>query len=345
MNGIDVSNWQKGIDLSAVPCDFVIVKATQGTNYVSPSFKAQIDQTISLGKLAGVYHYVDGSGAEHEAAHFANTIKPYLGRVRPAIDWESGSNSKWGDLGYLRSLIQAFKSITGIAPMIYCSLKAPFPWDLARELGCSTWVAQYATNDVTYGYEANPWNEGAYTCDIRQYSGTGRLQGWGGDLDLDKCYDTPERWMECCAVNGNPAPVPTPTPPDTSLDAIPLTDLVAAVMRGEYGAGEERKQRLGSRYDEVQALINHIANADLDTLVSETWAGKYGNGSKREAILGNRFKEVQSAINGGNVYTVKKGDTLSGIAKAHNTTVDRLAKANGISNPNLIYVGQRIAIR
>ena len=31
MNGIDISNWQKGIDLAAVPCDFVIAKATQGT--------------------------------------------------------------------------------------------------------------------------------------------------------------------------------------------------------------------------------------------------------------------------------------------------------------------------
>ena len=36
MNGIDVSNWQAGINLAAVPADFVIMKATQGTNYISP---------------------------------------------------------------------------------------------------------------------------------------------------------------------------------------------------------------------------------------------------------------------------------------------------------------------
>ena len=35
MNGIDVSGWQKGIDLSKVPADFVIIKATQGTSYVN----------------------------------------------------------------------------------------------------------------------------------------------------------------------------------------------------------------------------------------------------------------------------------------------------------------------
>lgn len=43
-------------------------------------------------------------------------------------------------------------------------------------------------------------------------------------------------------------------------------------------------------------------------------------------------------------YTVKKGDTLSAIAKNHNTTVDNLAKLNNIKNVNLIYVGQVLII-
>ena len=43
-------------------------------------------------------------------------------------------------------------------------------------------------------------------------------------------------------------------------------------------------------------------------------------------------------------YTIKSGDTLSGIAKANNTTVDELAKINKISNPNLIYAGNTIEI-
>lgn len=43
-------------------------------------------------------------------------------------------------------------------------------------------------------------------------------------------------------------------------------------------------------------------------------------------------------------YTVKKGDTLSGIAKKYNTTVNNLAKLNNIKNVNLIYVGQVLTI-
>lgn len=39
-------------------------------------------------------------------------------------------------------------------------------------------------------------------------------------------------------------------------------------------------------------------------------------------------------------YTVKRGDTLSAIAKKNGTTVSALAKLNNIKNVNLIYVGQ-----
>ena len=43
-------------------------------------------------------------------------------------------------------------------------------------------------------------------------------------------------------------------------------------------------------------------------------------------------------------YTVKKGDTLSAIAKQYGTTYQEIAKANGISDPNKIYVGQTLKI-
>ena len=43
-------------------------------------------------------------------------------------------------------------------------------------------------------------------------------------------------------------------------------------------------------------------------------------------------------------HTIKKGDTLSGIAKRYNTTVDELTKLNGIKNPNLIYAGKQLKL-
>ncbi|MCA9932524.1 MAG: LysM peptidoglycan-binding domain-containing protein [Anaerolineales bacterium] len=47
---------------------------------------------------------------------------------------------------------------------------------------------------------------------------------------------------------------------------------------------------------------------------------------------------------GGNVYTVQQGDTLGNIARHFDLQVQALAAANGLSNPNLIFVGQVLQI-
>ncbi len=43
-------------------------------------------------------------------------------------------------------------------------------------------------------------------------------------------------------------------------------------------------------------------------------------------------------------YTIRSGDTLSAIAARYNTTVSKLASANGIQNPNRIIAGQKLTI-
>jgi putative chitinase len=44
------------------------------------------------------------------------------------------------------------------------------------------------------------------------------------------------------------------------------------------------------------------------------------------------------------VHIVRPGETLRSIANLYGTTVDGIARANGIVNPNYIYVGQRLTI-
>ena len=45
------------------------------------------------------------------------------------------------------------------------------------------------------------------------------------------------------------------------------------------------------------------------------------------------------------IYIVKSGDTLSAIAQKYNTTYQKIAKDNNISNPNLIYPNQKLVIK
>lgn len=47
---------------------------------------------------------------------------------------------------------------------------------------------------------------------------------------------------------------------------------------------------------------------------------------------------------GGHVYTVRYGDTLYSIARRFGVSVQAITRANGITNPNRIYVGQRLII-
>jgi nucleoid-associated protein YgaU len=44
-------------------------------------------------------------------------------------------------------------------------------------------------------------------------------------------------------------------------------------------------------------------------------------------------------------YTVQKGDSLYKIAKNNRTSISKLVELNGIKNPNLISVGQKLRVR
>lgn len=197
MNGIDISKWQPYINLADVPCDFVIVKATQGTSYVSKTFSNQIKQAEKLGKYLGIYHYASSGGAIAEAEHFLNTIHDYIGKAILVLDWEGEQNANFGNPGYAKAWLEYVKSKTGILPFIYMSKSVcrQYAWDNTYPL----WCAQYKNNNPT-GYQDDPWTDtkgfGAwYDCKILQYSSHGQLPGYDGNLDLNKAFITGQEWQ------------------------------------------------------------------------------------------------------------------------------------------------------
>ena len=195
LNGIDISWYQRGINIAAVPADFVIVKATEGTGYTNPCFREQADATLNSGKLLGIYHYISGGNWQAEAEYFVNTVKDYVGRAVLALDFESGDNSAYGDTAYLQQCAQTVYNLTGVHPLLYGSQR-----DYGRLAGvskatnCGLWIAQYP-NYTRTGYQDKPWNEDAYDCAMRQYSSAGALPNYGGNLDLDKFYGDRTAWL------------------------------------------------------------------------------------------------------------------------------------------------------
>jgi LysM repeat protein len=78
---------------------------------------------------------------------------------------------------------------------------------------------------------------------------------------------------------------------------------------------------------------------------------KQANGLRSNVIYaGQRLKIPGATSSGaagqtssGGTYTVRRGDTLSGIAMRHSTTVAAIKQANGLRS-NVIYAGQRLTI-
>lgn len=111
-----------------------------------------------------------------------------------------------------------------------------------------------------------------------------------------------------------------------------------------------------TKYDNVEDVensVNNSINVDIEQTARDVIAGKYGNGEERKQKLGNLYNEVQKRVNEilrGNtqkeeIYIVKKGDCLCNIAKKFNTTVEKIAKDNNITNVDFIYVNQKLIIR
>ena len=360
LNGIDTGNWQSGIDLDVVPYDFVIAKATQGKTYVSPDCARQVEQARARGKLFGVYHYIDGSGAIGEADFFIDNIKNWVGEGILCLDWESNQNAAWGNEDYLRQVAQRVIDRTGIPPIIYVQKsRMAQVKKVADALNCGLWIAQYADMKAT-GYQDAPWNEGAYSCAIRQYSSCGRLSGYGGNLDLNKAYMDSAAWKRYANPKGEASPGGATgtvsgggsgsssssgsggvTPSGSTLD------IVYHIVTNNIN-GDARKDYCGSRYDEVQGFINDTHDASASTLAEWIKAGKYGNNPVRQTVIeacGGKYQEAQGIINGkggSKTYTVRSGDTLSGIGAKLGVSWKDIASKNGISSPYTIYPGQKL---
>lgn len=327
MQGIDVSDWQHGIDISAVPSDFVICKATQGTWHTSPDFYRQASQTISSGKYLGVYHYAEGGNVQAEADHFIDVVDSYIGRAVLVLDWESQDNSGyWQMETWVEQWCDYVYSKTGVKPIVYCSQS--IMWNFSDIGDYGLWVAQYANYAVT-GYQDSPWNEGSYSCAIRQYSSTGSLPGYSGYLDLNKAYMDGDAWMQYAAVNGDTSYITSDNDTPSSSAGTPSSCSTYTVISGDCLSSIGSK--LGVSWQEIASANGIVSPYTI-------YPGQV------LTIPGYSSSTVGGYETSGSTYTVRSGDCLSSIGENLGVSWQSIASANGIGYPYTIYPGQVLSI-
>lgn len=340
LNGIDISGWQPTLDLSKVPADFVIIKATGGTSFVSSACDTQYQQAKKLGKLKGIYHFAREEGcrgtAAQEADHFIQATKGYQdGATMLVLDWE-GDNTT--DTAWALQWLQLVEKATGIKPLIYMSAAVANAanWTTVAKAGYGVWIAAYVLGyqtisgySVPSGLAAVPYWE---TLAMWQYTSAGRLAGWDGDLDLNVFYGDKAAWLKYCAKAGTttaPAPTtPVVTKPTTPPAVKPTATGTYTVKSGDTLSG------IAAVYKTTAANLAALNGIKDVNLIHPGQVLK---------VTGTAAAPVSSAITG---WTVDPGDTLSGIGAAVGVPWQTLAALNGITGPAYtIYPGQKLKIR
>jgi hypothetical protein len=170
--------------------------------------------------------------ATAQADYYLKNIAGHIGKGIMVLDYEADALKQ--GYSWAHTFCKRIIDKTGIPPLIYAStspMKSYGLTGLAQELDVGLWVAAYP-NSSPQGYSRPdpPIAEAA----MYQYASTGRLSGYGGNLDLNVFYGDAKAWASY-AKGGTPHPspiLPQPTPPSNPSEGI---DVFYRVKTAEDG--------------------------------------------------------------------------------------------------------------
>lgn len=203
LTGIDVSEHQAGADLSSLPSDFVLIKATEGVDFRDPNLLDHLEGARAGGKKVGFYHLARADTPENtveaEARTFLEAARTLLrAGDLVALDWEpvNPAGPEWAF-----EWLAAVRTGTGATPLIYMNQDSVNTRDWSRvEQDFPLWMAAYPLGRrAIEGHSpstAGPKIRTSWAAGFRawQYTASGRLPGYDGDLLLDVFYGAASDW-------------------------------------------------------------------------------------------------------------------------------------------------------
>ena len=345
LHGIDVSNWQRGINCATIPGDFVIIKVSEGVGYTDPNWEACANAAYSAGKKIGLYHFARpeyGNNAYSEANFFSAKISGWRGRAIAVLDYEMTTNVSWA-----RAWLDSVASSFGSNPWIYISAGAVrgANWSsVSSRYGL--WIAGYYYGYRNfYGYAPYnlPYGIGSWkNVAAFQYTSSGRLNGWNGNLDMNVFYGSRKTW-DAYAQNKKAPSVPSYK-----------TNSNKSNSNSQNKSNSSTSNTSNANKSNTSNVCVRVKSGDsLSSIAARNggswneWHG-YSSGNPNVIYVGEvvcrSLSTTTNTNKSTNMHVVMKGETLSGIANKYGTSYNRLARINRIVNPNLIYVGQIIRI-
>ena len=184
MNGIDVSMYQQNIEFNRIPetVKYIYIKATEGVNYVDPAFNKLYSKVKNTNKLYGFYHYFsEKSDPSQQAVDFYNAIKDKSYILIPVLDIENNtwSRSKSEVTDRALQFLKKFKQLSNIDCIVYTYTSFANSYLDKRLSSYKCWIADYNNSNTVKAN--NVWSNFVG----HQYSGTGRVEGYNGQIDLN----------------------------------------------------------------------------------------------------------------------------------------------------------------
>ena len=316
VKGIDVSKWQGEINWAEVRkngVNFAIIREGWGkksATQIDKQFKRNYEGAKSVGIDVGCYHYsyADSvSDARLEAEFCLENIKGMQFEYPIVFDIEDKEQLKLNNR-QRTDIVKAFcEEIekAGYYAMFYCNLY---------------WLNNYLYKSELERYDLwlAQWgvDNPTVACGIWQKSETGRIGGIVGNVDIDVAYRNYPAIIKSKGLNGftNEAPIEEIQPERPN-------NIIYMVKRGDT------LSKIASRYN---IDINTIAKINDIKDVNKIYVGQ---------VLS--IPPSPTPV----YYTVKNGDTLTYIAQRYGVMTQDIVKLNGLENPNLIYVGQKLRIK
>ena len=247
-HGIDISSHQAGLNVGAIWADFVIVKATEDDDYVNPYMVSQANATLGASKRLGFYHFARPGDAAAQARYFVSAVGALRAKATLWLDWED--NAVPQGPGWAKVFLDTVRSLTGSTPGIYMNGSAVNGYDWSAVAAqYPLWYAggpDYSDYGSSYSDPAVPTVSYWGFPLIHQYTEDGRLPGYNGTLDLNRCRDRAA--LDRMIGGGAPASAASSPSGEAQL-----------TVDGEYGAATigRLKAVMGAvGYAEVYAVAN-----------------------------------------------------------------------------------------